>query len=592
MRTHVRCQWMAGPLAALALGGALRAGDPIKVDAALDLVPPDALSFMLVADPKGASDDIAQCLARMDRPEVTMMGRPIDMLKAQAGIGAGFDDRGPVVAWWQASPAGVDAPPVPVVIVATTDPAQFLEANFTPAKDVGDDAWRRDGIVIHARVADRLVVMSPDAAPVRDWKASPGFAARLRSRLGDRAIPLIHGAEFVAWAGPEALASMREQSRMAMEAQAGDRADDLRRMTQVAEGMTDAMVAVDVDPLGLSIRTLSVFDPASRMGQLTRGGTVPAEARGAGVDRLPGAPNYLAIAIDLRGLGGGGPFLELMQLLGADAMVPGWMAEHRDLVDRVQVALYPSRLGLAQGLLNDSAVFVETKDPERTKALWRQWIESLGGRDGGITRSAKWEESRALRGGGEVSAFEVTEEEVAAGDDAGGNAAMMRMGKQLVIGPRGFIGFVRVVPGGLVMTFSQRTDVLGRAVEAAGGSKTLAQQGTVRALRRWLVPDADVEGFVGVGPIIRMASAAAASFGVASAVIEVPENLEPVAFAMSVQEGRVETAAMVPTGVLAIIWDQAKARLLGATVRGDGDGPAASEAPAGDGNRPRAGDSP
>lgn len=564
-------------VAAASLAAPVLAGDPVKVDAALELVPPIALSLLLVADPKAASDDLAQCLERMDRPEVVMMGRPIDMLKAQAGIGAGFDDRGPVVAWWQASPAGGEASPQPVVIVGTTDPTQFLEANFAPARDVAPDAWRRDGVVLYAKSVDRLVVMSPEAALARDWKPVPGFGARLRSRLGDRAIRTMYDSEFVAWAGPEALASMRAQSRAIAESQAVGRLDEIGRLAQVAEGMTDALVAIDIDPLGLSIRTLSIFDPESEMGRLTRGGT----SGGTGVDRLPAGPHYMALAIDLRGLGGGGPFMELMKLLGADAVLPGWLADRPDLVDRVQVALYPSRLGLAQGLFNDSAIFIETKDPQRTKALWREWLESLAGTHGGVKRSVTWEESRTLRGGGEVTAFEVTEEET--GEEAGGEASMMRIARQLVIGPRGFIGFVRIVPGGMVMTFSQRTDVLGRAVDAAGGSKTLAENATIRALRRWLIPEADIEGFVGVGPIIRMASAAAAAFGLTTAVIEVPENLEPVAFAMSVQDGRVETAAMVPTGVLAIIWDQAKARLLAA--------PPSDGAPAGRSPAPR-GESP
>lgn len=549
----------------------LLAADPVKVDTALDMVPAQARGVIIIPDPKAASDDIAQCIARMERPEAALAGRPIDAIKAQLGIGAGLDDAAPVVAWWQPLSAEPNALDAPVVAMGTLDPRQFLEANFAPAHDVAPDAWRRDGAVLYARAEGRLVIMSPDAELVRAWKPVPGFAANLQSRLGERGMRMIRDAELSAWAGPAALASMRARALEGAMAQAGDRAAEVERLAGIAKGMTDALVAVDVDPLGLSIRTLSAFDPESDLGKLTRGGA----ATGKGVDRLPGTPQetLMAVAIDLRGLGGGGPFLELAKLLGIDPMVPTWALEHRDLIDRVQVGLYRSKLGYAAGVFNDSAIFIETKDPERVRSLLRTWIESMTGPDPftGMIRSPSWEESRTLKSGETVTAFEVSETEPAG--EAGGDTMMPRMARQLVIGPKGLRGFVRLVPGGVVMTMSQRTDVLGRATDAAGGKATLSESGTVRALRRWLLPDADVEGFVGVGPILKMALSAAAAFGAAPQSIEVPEKLEPIAFAMSVHEGKVETAAMVPTGVLAIMWDQIVARLMPGAAGAANDAP-------------------
>jgi len=572
------------------------AGDPVKVGTALDLVPIDAVGVVIIPDPKSASDDIAQCIARMDRPEAALMGRPIDMFKAQLGIGAGLDDAAPIVAWWQPlapstaeaagapadsagapAAAGAAVRPVmdaPVVIVGTTDPEQFLEANFISARDIAADAWRRDGAVFYARTVDKLVLLSPDAELVRRWQSKPGFAAVLQRRLGDRSMQMIYDGELSAWAGPAALATMRANAVGRGMREAGERAADVERLAKVAEGMSDALVAVDVDPLGLSVRTLSIFEPESDIGRLTRGGA----SSGAGVDRLPGnaSDTMLAVAFDLRGLGGGGPFLEFARLVGIDPFIPSWVEEHKDLVDRVQFGLYRSKLGLARGVFDDSAVFIETKDPEQVRSLLRSWIEAMAGPDPftGVPRRASWEQSRTLKSGETVSAFEVVDDESKAAD-GGGNAMMVRLAQQLVIGPKGFRGFVRVVPGGVVMTMSQRTDVLGRATDAASGKSTLAESGVVKALRRWLIPQADVEGFVGVGPIVRMGMAAAAAFGVPAGSMEIPEKLEPVAFAASVQDGRVETAAMIPTGVLAIMWDQAVAQAMpGAAPRARNEGAA------------------
>ncbi|MBX3354281.1 MAG: hypothetical protein KF724_01125 [Phycisphaeraceae bacterium] len=554
-----RPRWMTAwtVAAAVLLAPGTHAGDPIKVDMALDLVPPDALGVIVLADPRASSDDIAQCIARMDRPEALLLGRPIDTLKAQLGIGAGLDDAAPVVAWWQPLGGAGDLD-APVVVLGTLDPTQFLEANFTEARDIAPDAWRREETVVYAKSVDRLVLLSPDADTVRKWTHTPGFATLLQNRLGESAMRLARSGDLFAWAGPRALTQMRTRLMEQAMLQAGDRSAEVERLARIAEGMSDALVVVDIDPLGLSIRTLSIFEPESAIGALTRGGV----AGGKGVDRLPGQPGdtLFAMAVDLRGLGGGGPLLEVARLIGIDPFIPTWAVEHKDLVDRVQVGFYRSRLGYSAGIFNDSAVFIETKDPERVRGLIRQWIESMTGPDPitGVSRTPSWEEARALRSGETVTAFEVAEDEKAA-QDAEGATVTTRMAQQLIVGPRGFRGFVRVVPGGVVMTLSHRTDVLGRATDAAAGKGTLAESGTVRALRRWLLPEADIEGFIGIGPIVRMAYSAAAAFGVAPANIEIPERLEPVAFALSVHEGRVETAAMVPTGVLALMWDQAMA---------------------------------
>ena len=65
-------------------------------DAAAKLVPGNAASAILLPSPKGASDDLQQAIDRMGRAETGLGGRPIDLLKAWLGFGAGFDDRGAV----------------------------------------------------------------------------------------------------------------------------------------------------------------------------------------------------------------------------------------------------------------------------------------------------------------------------------------------------------------------------------------------------------------------------------------------------------------------------------------------------------------
>jgi len=84
----------------------------------------------------------------------------------------------------------------------------------------------------------------------------------------------------------------------------------------------------------------------------------------------------------------------------------------------------------------------------------------------------------------------------------------------------------------------------------------------VRALRRWLVPDPDVEVLVGIGPILRMEQVARL-LGVSTDGAAMPDRIEPVAFAAAARGGAFETATMIPTGVLALIVDRVVANRLG-----------------------------
>ena len=70
-----------------------------SLEDALRLVPADAAAAFVVPSVKAASDDLQLAIDRMGRAEAALGGRPIDLLKAQLRIGAGFDDRGAFATW-------------------------------------------------------------------------------------------------------------------------------------------------------------------------------------------------------------------------------------------------------------------------------------------------------------------------------------------------------------------------------------------------------------------------------------------------------------------------------------------------------------
>jgi hypothetical protein len=293
-------------------------------------------------------------------------------------------------------------------------------------------------------------------------------------------------------------------------------------------------------------------------------------ARGqpARLTRLPKGPFVVAFAADMRGLGGGSAFIDLASQVPGAPAIPEWIRENRELLDGMQFAIYPSKLGMAGGgVLNEAMAWLATQDPAKARTLMRDWMKGLAGIDGVMERKVAWEEGRALKDGTVADAYAITE--AAAPKDAAAPAAgarrrgidpMQRMARTMVFGPRGPHGFAKEMPGGLLVTFSQRPDVLQRGLRAAEGKDTLEAEPVIEALRPWIAPDADIVGYVGVGSLLSVVRQAANSFpGMGLQLPDAPPSLEPVAFSVEVQDGRVETATMVPTGVIGVITEAYRA---------------------------------
>ena len=221
----------------------------------------------------------------------------------------------------------------------------------------------------------------------------------------------------------------------------------------------------------------------------------------------------------------------------------------------MQLAAYPSKLGVAiGGALNDSALVLGSRNPARTLARIKSSIESSRGEEAGVRREPAWEDARTLKSGEVAAAFEVKETVF----DASQRPALdiERVARQFIFGSRGIHGLARQTSDSVVVTFSQRPDVLGRALESAQGPNSLASDPVVESIEEWLPADRDVEAMIGVGRLVNLGSQIASSFvsaeQVKAIVPEIEADAEPVAFALSVDEGRVRTVVVVPAAVLRI----------------------------------------
>jgi hypothetical protein len=535
---------------------------------ALDLAPPDAISVCVAPDAKLLGDDMAELASKFERMHALTEMKPLDLVKSRFGIGPGMDDRGAFVAWY--APSKEPSPPW-CALIPTTDSAKFLQSNLEAAPEVAPDAYRKQGMVYYAKAVDGFVAVSPSAELARGYARKPGLAERLKSRLGERGFAVLCDGDVAMWAGPEALADLRRNGRAqaaAMEAgRAGSGAkpeaaagakdaakpvDPAERFAHLMEGLTDGVTSVDVDPLGVLVRSYAVLDPASDLGRSARGGAAHA---GASLDHLPRGAFVLALAADVAGLGGMQAFLDLAALIPGGDQVPSWLAQNKDLVTSLQMGIYPSKLGLmGGGVLNEAVLWLGATDGAKAKSVIELWMASLAGEADGQKREVTWEKDRALKSGVVADAYLVKDIPLPRnGQPARRVNPMERMLRTIVYGPKGPNGFVKSSPDGVLVTFSQRPDVLERAVAVTGDGNSLQREATITALRSWLMPRPDAVAFVGVGSLLNVVRQAASAFpGAGIEIPDAPPSLEPIAFGMAVDGGRIETATMIPAGVISV----------------------------------------
>lgn len=563
---------MASP--ALAVGGDLPA-----LERALAWIPEEAISFIAVPSLKGLSDDVSQLIETTGQGGLLSMGRPIDLLKSQLGIGANLDEKGAVVAYFPpslaaagavAQPAGTR--PMPVVIVATTDGEAFLKANLTAAPDKGDGAFTSaNGTIVFARALENnCVALAPTKESLPAALPAHGIGERFQGRLKPAEIGWLDRADLVAWASRDALRAAVESARLEpipddVSGGALNRGQQEGLRTkglEIIDMLADGMVVVDVDPLGIFIAAVGVAEPVTPLAAVMAGG----DGKPARLDRIPQNPFYLALSVDIDGLGGVAKFGELLDLadmkvgVAPRTLVPEWIfTEGADLA-AVQMAAYPSKLGVAiGGVLNDSALFVSSRDPAHTIARMKQSLEALAGEVDGIRREPSWNPEKKLKSGDIVTAFEVKETVVDVTKRAG--IDYERLAKQFIFGARGLNGLVKQRDDGVVVTFSQRPDVYGRAVEAAAGTnsatKSLAGDETVKSIEAWLPEQRDIELMIGLGPLVNMVGQVASSFvseeQVKSMMPQIAKDAAPIALAVELGQGRVATVLVLPADVLKAI---------------------------------------
>ena len=519
------------------------------LDDVLALVPPTATSVIVAPSLAKVSADIDDCLAAMDRKETVVAGRPVDHLRAALSIQEGFNEQGSMAVWTVEELT--DGAPTYVFLVPVDDPAGFLKANVERGED-GVERYR--GAPMFTRALAKHVLASKSKGAIEGYAAGDGIGTTLAPRMGDASMALARRGDLVFWSAK------------------GVWSGQAMALKGLVDGASDLLVVVDVDTLGLSIRSFGRIEPGTPLAALASSCTAVEGDGAATLKGIHGGPFLFAGAVDLQALGGPAKLADLAALLGAADAMPAWFASATQGMRSLRLAIYPSKLGiLAGGVLNDSNVVIETANPTAVRDLLKRSLLEQAGVGDGVRREPTWEDGRTLKDGTVVDAYELKETPLGpseAGDSDPQVAAMRGLFRQALFGPRGLHGFAKVTPKGLVMTFSQRPDVLARALEAEAGGASMADDPVIESLAPWLVRGAQVSGFVSVGQILKIARQMADAFGGGMDLPSIPTKSPPVAFAFKATPSEVETALMIPTAVLGALYDQAIGQLGGRGGRG------------------------
>lgn len=573
MRYHNAAVGLALALAAaVARAGAANQDSPHELAAALKLIPPDAVAFAAIPDLQRANAEVAGLVAAMDLPESVLAGKPIDQLKALLGVAAQFDDAGAVVVWMQMR----EGIPVGVLAIPADDSAAFISANLLPfvSEDgtaAPEGALGFHGTPVFARAAAKHALVSTDRSLVDSYAPGDGLAANLVQRIGAAGMKALERGEFCAWSDGAALAQIRgaqgpdgARTGLGLGLNRSPRALTLSASVQAPDASapaptpwaSDVVLAIDVEPLGVCARTFIKPVEGSALSKLA---TPAPGAAGASFSELPAQRAYFALAFNLPA--SGSIAAAIPEGVPLPPAVLAWITGAGELVAQVQLAAYPSKLGiLAGGFLNDSAMVLMSPKPPELRDFIRDQLQALPPESDGVRRSVKWEDERKLKDGTTVAAFEVKETALGTTGGAGQPAqlvAAQAMMRQALTGPRGLHGFVRCTSDAVIVTFSQRQDVLERATAAAAGGKALEGEEIVRAIRPWLLEQPHFIALLWSGQVARAIEQVAGSFG-AGGMISLPVDLDPIGFAARADGGCIDTVIMVPTSVMVAGYEQMK----------------------------------
>lgn len=538
----------------LALAGSVQA-----LPAIMDRVPADAAITVVVPSVKALEEDL-QGVART-------VGAPAGMLtierllQAVPGVLEQLKQDGPLVFFVriEAPPADAkvnpDAPkaaPRPrqsmVALVAVDDYAKFAKA--LGGKGEGIEALAEKGpgdapLMIKPAGAG-FAAISPDRAALEAFTGQPGSMAAHKATVGAQADRMADASDMLVVVNlplvrpmlTEGISSVLEQMEglMAMGGQELPVEKIKAGLGKLLDQSRALTLGAKIDNAGVSLDACVAFNEGSALaGFASTPGTAHALS-----SKLPDMKYLLAMSLDmsspqLRELFGQLASMQGQQMPGMGAADVKKQLEH---LRGASFVLGFNEGGIFAGVLNRSVQFMATEKPEQAIAESRDALK-------------KMEETGMIKAEYKAGASEIAGKKIDSWTmrfDAENAPPEMIQIMTVLFGPNGGpSGYTAAVAGGVVTSFSQSSEVMTAALNAATkGEKSLTASGPVSLVAQRLPKDRIAEIFISPNGLLDTVKGGLAMAGMVPKV-ELPADLPPFALSIAPEAGGLQFSIHVPS---------------------------------------------
>lgn len=206
------------------------------------------------------------------------------------------------------------------------------------------------------------------------------------------------------------------------------------------------------------------------------------------------------------------------------------------------------------GLFLNTAYYMRTSDAKGLLGETKKMMTELNGKtEGGIKFATTYTEGGEKIGDKAVDVWSMRMSADPNAPEAAGVAQMQAM----LFGPNGMQGYMGAVNGGVIATYAKNKDMFTKAAAALESGKGMTEDKGIAEVGGGLPKDRSMEGYIGVKSILNVVSSFMGMMG-GPANFEVPEDLRPIGFGGTTDQGGVRVAVNVPAQVLKTFADLQK----------------------------------
>lgn len=438
-----------------------------------------------------------------------------------------------------------------VAIVPVSDYAAF--AKHFNATGSGVEEVQIEGNTSYIKSLDGgFAAIGQNKAMVEAFAGKPGSRSAIESLLGPNGKAVAEGKDAVIIANmpvlsPKIKEGMKE-ARANMEGMGEAMAGNLAVLDFFEPALTRdgqaGVLALSMGERGIKLDMAGQFKEGSEWGNYFTG-------KGNGGSLIAALPNeafLLAFAIDSSSAGLRSMFKKLAEVQTKAA--PGLMAGMNpiamaDKFDGFGIFLGESPAPIG-GLFLNTTYFMRSSDPAALLKMTREAITGMNGKtEGGVRFTTTYEPGRQKIGDVNADLWTMRMQ----GDPNSPEGAMVGQMSQMLFGPNGMQGFIGEVPGGVVATYARNSEMFGKQVASFREGNGLSKDPGVAKVGSELPANRTMEGYIGIKSILNTVSGFLGMMGGAPN-LEVPQDMPPIGFGGTTDQGGVRVAVWVPAEVI------------------------------------------